>query len=167
MCCSRDLTDYGIWGTIILYYQNIVFSILLWNASKLLSTFQWLGTGIMRLSLTVYYLSFKHNLCFFLCSNAIFCFFLHSKANFCFFLHAANIRCLAACLRWWAEVPHLKVGTILMVAGQPAEHPLLLLSAAVPLDFMTGTILTILDASCRYLWLFTNTFLDFRNGFRQ
>jgi hypothetical protein len=46
-----------------------------------------------------------------------------------------------------------------MVASQPAEqHPLLLLSAAVPLGFMTRTILTILHASCWYLWLFNNTF---------
>jgi hypothetical protein len=80
----------------------------------------------------------------------------------CFFLHAANIRCVAACLHWWVEVPHLKVGTILMVANQAAEqHPLLPLSAAVPLDFMIGTILTILHASCWYLWLFTNTVFRF------
>jgi hypothetical protein len=57
---------------------------------------------------------------------------------------------------------HLKVGTILVVANRPAgQHLLLLLSAAVPLDFMTGTILTILHTSCWYFWLFTNTFFKF------
>lgn len=140
------------WGT-ILYYQNIVFFILLWNASALQNTFQWL-----HLSLTACYLNFKHNLCFFLCSNA----------NFLFFLHAANIRCVAACLHWWVAVPHLKVVRILMAASQTAEPPIIatFCSCSPWLHNKNNSN----NFKCKLLVLMVvhyYIFLDFRNAFWQ
>lgn len=136
------------------------------HASTLQRTFQWLWIGILHLSLTLYYLSFKHNLFFLMPISVSFCILI----SICFYPRATSICCVAACLRSWVQVPDLKVGIILVVAKQPAHHYFL--------TRFPSNNLTVVRASCWYLCtgtyslsaiigLYTGNFIEILTAYLQ